>query len=95
MEVGTYVIVRCRDAGVHAGVLVNYNGREAELTESRRMWYWKPSKGAFLSGCAAYGLHGDSKIGAPVNIVLTETCEIIECTDLSMESIQSQPNSHE
>lgn len=33
--VGKYVIVRCRDAGVHAGVLVDHSGREAVLTESR------------------------------------------------------------
>lgn len=95
MKIGSYVIVRCRDAGVHAGILVDYNGREAELTESRRMWYWKPSKGAFLSGCAVYGLDPESKIGAPVDIVLTETCEIIACSDEAMVSIQDHPNSHE
>lgn len=95
MKIGAYVIVRCRDAGVHAGILVDYNGREAELTESRRMWYWKPKNGAFLSGCAVYGLDPESKIGVPVDIVLTETCEIISCSDEAMVSIQSHPNSHE
>lgn len=91
--IGKYVIVRCRDAGVHAGVLKAKDGRECELSEARRLWYWKPAnKGAFLSGVATEGLHADSKIGAPVEILLTEDCEIIACTDAAAESIRAQPN---
>ena len=83
-----YVIVRCRDAGVHAGYLVSYKGREATLRESRRLWYWKPANNAiFLSGVAAEGLHSDSKVGCPVDIVLTETCEIIDCSAKARISI--------
>jgi len=93
--IGKYVIVRCSDAGVHAGVLKSFEGRQAELTESRRLWYWKPAKGAFLSGVATYGLHSDSKIGCPISVLLTEDCEIIECTSVAEESIRAQPNSHE
>ena len=29
--IGDYVIVRCRDAGVHAGYLVDYEGRNVTL----------------------------------------------------------------
>ena len=90
-----YVIVRCRDAGVHAGWLVSYSGREATLRESRRIWYWKPANNAsFLSGVATEGLHPDSKIGAPINIILTETCEIINCSYTAKESISGM-KSHE
>ena len=89
---GRYVIVRCKDAGVHAGELVAYEGREATLKKSRRLWYWKPLNGAaFLSGVANYGLHEDSKVGAAVNIVLTETCEIIDCTPDAARSIDEAP----
>ena len=88
--IGKYVIVRCRDAGVHAGVLVSHEGRECVLTEARRLWYWKPAnKAAFLSGVANEGLHADSKVGAAVaRIHLTENCEIIECSDRAASSIQ-------
>ena len=55
-----YVIVRCRDAGVHAGILEWHSGQEAILTESRRLWYWKARKGAFLSGVGLYGLSEES-----------------------------------
>ena len=87
--IGEYVIVRCRDAGVHAGILQSYNGREAVLKESRRLWYWKPANNQkYLSGCATDGLHVDSKVGAPIGItVLTETCEIIACSKDAKVSI--------
>ena len=88
--IGKYVIVRCRDAGVHAGFLESYNGRECVLTESRRMWFWKPANGQkFLSGLAIAGAHEDSKIGVKLpRIFLTENCEIIECSAKSENSIR-------
>lgn len=78
--IGKYVIVRCRDAGVHTGYLESYNGREAVLTESRRLWYWKPADSQkYLSGVAVAGLDESSKVGAKLDrIHLTETCEIIQ-----------------
>ena len=88
--IGKYVIVRCRDAGVHAGVLEAHEGREAVLTESRRLWYWYPAGGKkFLSGVAVAGLDARSKIGTTVpRIHLTEDCEIIECTAEAERSIR-------
>lgn len=91
--VGKYVIVRCKDAGVHAGVLRGNEGREAVLENSRRLWYWKPAEGKFLSAVAESGLHNDSKVGMAVSrIHLTETCEIIRCSENAAESIQGQQN---
>ena len=87
-KIGKYVIVRCKDAGVHAGVLVSASGRGCSLKDSRRLWYWKPADGAaFLSGVAAHGLHNDSKVGCAVDIDLTENCEIIACTAKAEASI--------
>lgn len=89
--IGKFVIVRCHDAGVHAGVLVSHQGRECVLEEARRLWYWKPANGAsFLSGVATEGLHDDSKIGDPVRVHLTENCEIIECSEKSEKSIRAK-----
>lgn len=94
--IGKYVVVRCRDAGVHAGILEAHNGRECTLTESRRLWYWKPARGGLLSSVVVHGLDATSKVGEPQpRIILTENCEISECTAEAEASIRAQPNSHE
>ena len=96
LKIGSYVLVRCRDAGVHAGELVAWNGRTAQLKASRRLWRWHQAKGGLLSGVANYGLsHEKSIVGAPCDIILTETCEIIACTAEAARSIQDAPNTHE
>ena len=91
--IGKYVVVRCRDAGVHTGYLESHNGRECVLTNSRRLWYWKPAnKQKFLSGVATDGLHDNSKVGKPVDrIHLTENCEIIQCSGDAEKSITGAP----
>ena len=87
---GKYVIVRCRDAGVHCGVLKSAAGRECVLTEARRLWYWKPAnRAAFLNGVANEGISKESKVGAPVAMIaLTENCEIILCTPQAETSLR-------
>ncbi len=91
--IGRYVLVRCRDAGVHCGVLESHNGRECVLTEARRLWYWKPVSGAFLSSVAETGLNDSSKVGEPQSrIHLTENCEIAQCSTVAEASIRGQSN---
>lgn len=91
--IGRYVIVRCKDAGVHAGELVSHNGRECVLKGARRLWYWKPANGAaFLSGVASEGLEDTSKVGAPVDTHLTENCEIILTSAAAEKSIREAKN---
>ena len=87
---GKYVIVRCKDAGVHAGVLESRQGRECVLINSRRLWYWKPAEGKWLSSVAIHGLDESSKVGEPIGtIILTENCEIIGTTEKSEASIRA------
>ena len=90
--VGKYVIVRCRDAGVHAGILESTDGRACVLTESRRLWYWKvKGSGDFLNAIALAGVHKDSKLSAPVDrIALTENCEILQCSSEAESVIRAQ-----
>jgi len=93
---GKYVIVRCHDAGVHAGILESHQGRECVLTESRRLWYWKAAKGAFLSSVAMDGLSDESKIGKVIDrIHLTENCEIIKCSLEAEKSIREKVSHNE
>ena len=81
-NIDSYVIVRSRDAGVHFGVLVDYNAatREAVLNNSRRMWRWWSASENSLSGVARRGINpSKSKIcGAiPGNTIISGYCEII------------------
>lgn len=91
---GNYVLVRCTAAGVHAGILVSRNGQEVHLRDARRLWYWRVPMDApaFLSGVAVAGLGEDCKVGEPVEIILTEACEVIACTDQAAESIANYPS---
>jgi hypothetical protein len=92
--VGKYVIVRCRDAGVHAGVLEAHQGRECILAEARRLWRWRAEGGGVsLSEVAVYGIAEDSKITVPVpRIHLTENCEIILTSAEAEASIRGAKN---
>lgn len=89
--IGEYVIVRCRDAGVHAGTLVDYEGREVILTNARRLWYWVAANSTHtLSGVAVEGITNKSKIPPTVEkIVLPEACEIIPTSTKAQESIEN------
>jgi hypothetical protein len=88
--IGCYVVVRCHDAGVHAGVLHSMDGRSCHLRNARRLWYWKPANNqSFLSGVANYGLAPESKVGVPISMMaLTENCEILCCTRIAEDSIE-------
>jgi hypothetical protein len=88
--IGQYVIVRTHSAGVHAGTLKSQNGKEATLTDARRIWYWK---GAFtLNDVANKGLGEGSKIPSAVpEILLTEAIEIIPCSEAAKKSIVEFP----
>ena len=89
--IGVYCIVRCRNAGVHAGVVEQIDGQNVSLTHARRLWYWEAASGHTLSAVATHGLKGGSKLPVPVTVLLTEACEIIECSDEARLSIMGWP----
>jgi len=84
-----YVIVRTYSAGVHAGFLNFQKGKQVELLNSRRLWYW--SGAASLSQLAMEGVKNpdECKFPCEVNkITLTEAIEIIPCTQEAFDSIE-------
>jgi len=92
--IGDYVIVRCRDAGVHAGTLVDYQDRNVTLKDSRRLWYWVcAEKKHSLSGVAQVGIvQSKSKIPVVVStLILSDACEILETTEAAKKSIIEAP----
>ena len=88
---GKPVIVRCREAGVHFGYYVSHSGREVVISKSRRMWRWWAKKQMTLSAVAEFGLNEtkpELRIQCEMSndIILTEACEIIMCTQECVES---------
>lgn len=87
-----YVIIRTASAGVHAGQLVARNGKEVELLNARRIWYWAGA--ASLSQLAMEGTKNPEKCKFPcevARITLTEAIEIIPCTKKAQQSIKEVP----
>jgi hypothetical protein len=76
-----FAIIRCRNAGVHAGFVVERNGTEVKLSTSRRLWRWH---GRTLSGLALEGPDDVSlcKFGPTLpRIEVLDACEVIPCTE--------------
>ena len=87
-----YVIVRTYSAGVFAGYLEKKDGKEVEMSEARRLWYWKGA--ASLSQLAMEGVKypEECKFPCPVDkIILTEAIEIIDTTDKAQKNIELVP----
>ena len=92
MQNGDYVIVRTYSAGVFAGTLKSREGREAVLTNARRIWYWAGA--ATLSELAERGTSkpADCKFPQPVaEVLLLEVIEILAVSPAARKSIESVP----
>lgn len=89
--IGKKVIIRGYAAGVHYGELIEKDGKEVILKNSRRLWYWKTdNKGISLSEVANGGLHKDSKVCSPIDLIWLEAAEIIPCTNIAIKNIEGQ-----
>ena len=89
---GKYVICRTYSAGVFAGNLKSRDGKEATLTNARRLWYWAGA--ASLSQLAVTGTSKPKECKFPVavpSVTLTEVIEILDVTPEAETSIQAVP----
>ena len=83
------VIVRGDRSGVFFGTLVKREGREVELKDCRRLWYWDGA--ASISQLAVDGTvrPDNCKFTVPVGqIEILDAIEIIPCTDKAIKSIE-------
>ena len=90
--IGRYCMVRTYSAGVFAGIVTERNGKEALLTNARRIWYWDGA--ASLSQLATDGTREPEKCKFPCaveEVLLTEVIEIIPITDKAKTSIDGVP----
>lgn len=89
-NIGKYVIVRGDRSGVFAGNLAAREGREVQLTDCRRIWYWDGA--ASLSQLAIDGTSKPDRCNFPApvkEITILDVIEIIPCTEKAEESIKA------
>ena len=84
-----FVCIRTYSAGVHFGYLKSRNGKEVELFDAIRIYYWDGA--CSLSELATSGSTKleNCKFAVTVpHIILTEAIEIIDVTELAKNQIE-------
>lgn len=86
-------IIRTYASGVFCGEVVAQDGRQVELKDARRLWYWQAATGISLSSVAVSGVRpADCKIteAVPAMTVL-DALEIIPASDAALATIDATP----
>ena len=86
------VIIRTQSAGVHFGFLAERRGKEVDLVNSRRVYYWDGA--ASLSQMAVDGVSEPKKCKFSVvtpKITLLEAIEIIPTSTKAQDNLFSVP----
>lgn len=89
---GKKVIVRGIDSGVYVGTLADRQGQEVELSNVSNIWQWRGAVN--LTELASRGITRNdyNRITAPIeSIILTDICELIECSKDCIKSIEECP----
>lgn len=92
MKKGDYIICRTESAGVFAGTLFSKKGKEVNLRNARRLWYWRGA--ASLSQLAMNGTSCPSECKFPCEVdevCLTEAIELLKVTKKAKSSIKEVP----
>ena len=92
MKNGDRIVVRGEASGVFFGTLVSRNGREVQLSNVRRIWWWEGA--ASLSQLAQTGTQKPDACKFPETvdeIVVLDACELLSTTAEAQTSIDSVP----
>jgi hypothetical protein len=89
-----FCVVRCRNAGVHAGEVVLRRSGVVRLHNSRRLWGWISK--ATLSELAMFGPErpNENKYGCvlpTIDLTESDVCEVIRCTAAGRAGILAVP----
>lgn len=86
---GKYCVIRGDRSGVFAGIVQEQEGREVELTDCRRLWYWEGA--CSISEIATDGVTepNECKFTVTVDeIKLLDVIEMIPCTEKAEKCIR-------
>ena len=88
--IGRKVIVRSRNEGINAGVVVLADDTGVELKDARRIWYHKPKDKSlsWYEGVAISGIDDGSKVSGTVKTkLIIEDYSMTECSDEAFKTI--------
>ncbi len=87
--IGKKVLVRSRNEGVVAGIVVLADETGIQLKESRRIWHHKPkdTSVSWYEGVATTGISSDSKVSCTTKRTIIEDYSATECNDDAYNSI--------
>ena len=93
-DLGTYVIIRSRDAGVFAGTLQEQSadGTVVLMAGCRRLWHWDGA--ATISELAVTGPKRPGKCKFPPSTPKHQVlgvCEVVPCSDVARKAIEGVP----
>jgi hypothetical protein len=90
--IGKYCLVRSRNEGINAGVVVDADETGVVLKEARRIYYHKPKDRtmSWYEGVAESGLHEDSKISGVTQMkVIVEDYSLTICSQEAEQNIRN------
>ena len=84
------VIIRGDRSGVFFGELVSRKGREVELKNCRRLWYWDGANSINQLALEGTKEPKNCKFTVSVDsIIILDAIEIIPCTEKAIKSIEN------
>jgi len=88
--IGKYVLCRSRNEGINTGKVLAADDTGVILEDARRLWYHKPldKSLSWYEGVAESGLSDNSKIGHPVEKIITEDYSLTVCSEKAEKSIR-------
>ena len=93
--IGKKVIVRSKNEGINAGIVVLADETGVELKSCRRLWYHKPKNKdlAWYEGVAESGISNDSKVSGTVDSkIIIEEYSMTQCKDSAFKTIMDCKN---
>ncbi len=89
-----YVLVRSRNEGINAGILIAADKTGVVLKNARRLHYHKPADSnlSWYEGVAESGLSADSRISSPRKKAIIEDYSVIKVSKKAEKSILEHPN---
>lgn len=89
--IGKYVLVRSRNEGINAGVLLSADKDGCHLDQARRLWYHVPPVGAWYESVALRGATTDSQVSIGVEKYIVEDYSLTVCSAEAEAIIRGLP----